>query len=56
MNPIYIILYAIIVTTVLITVFAQAQESSPARKRLALIVAAAGLLALGGLVLFVVGS
>ena len=55
MKPIYIILYAIIVTTVLTTVFAQAQESTPTRKRFALIAAAAGLVALGGLALFVVG-
>lgn len=54
MKAIWIILYAIIVTTVLITLFVQPRVSSPTQKRFALIAAAAGLMALGGMVLFFV--
>jgi hypothetical protein len=53
MKPIYIILYAIIVTTVLTSLFSQSQASSPGQERLLLILVAVGLTILGNIILFI---
>lgn len=53
MKPITIILYAIIVTTVLTSLFSQSQASSLGRKRLLLILVAVGLIILGNAILFI---
>jgi hypothetical protein len=56
MEPIYIILFAIIVTTVLTTIFSQSQEASvhgPGQKRGLWILLAVGLIAFGAFVVFV---
>ena len=56
MEPIHIILFAIIVTTVLTTIFSQSQGASVRRPRQKLglwILLAAGLVAFGAVVVFV---
>jgi hypothetical protein len=53
MEPIHIILFAIIVTTVLTTVFSQSQEASPRQKRGLWILLAVGLIAFGAVMVFV---
>jgi hypothetical protein len=56
MEPIHIILFAIIVTTVLTTLFAQSQEASvhgPGQKRGLWILLAVGLIAFGVVVVIV---
>jgi dipeptide/tripeptide permease len=53
MNPRYIILFAIIVTTVLTTVFSQSEEVGPRQKRGLWMLLAVGLIAFGAVVLIV---
>jgi hypothetical protein len=53
MEPMHIILFAIIVTTVLTTLFSQSQEASPRQKRWLRILLAVGLIAFGAVVVFV---
>jgi len=55
MNPMYIILFAIIVTTVLTTVFSQSEEvgvPGPRRKRALWMLLAVGLIAFGAVMVF----
>jgi hypothetical protein len=52
-KPIYIILYAIIVTTMLTILFSQGREASPGEKRTLSILVAVGLIAFGGVLLLV---
>jgi len=53
MNPMTIILFAIIVTTVLTVLFSQSQEVGPRQKRSLWILLAVGLTAFGAIVVFV---
>lgn len=53
MKPIYITLYAIIVTTMLVILFSQSREASPREKRTLSILVAVGLIAFGGVLLLV---
>jgi hypothetical protein len=51
MKPIYIILFAVITTTILTTLFSQRQNVSASQKRMLRIAVAVGVVALGGVAL-----